>query len=116
MPNAVSLNFTEPYQYQERIRPAEVQIVPIARGEFRATLAQIDLPQLTIQHGWQSLPTVFRAGLHRSRSSVLFHTAPAQPIIRTGGIDLSADVLVQAAPGEEHVLQAAADCSWASML
>jgi AraC-like DNA-binding protein len=114
MPGA-SLSFTEPYQYQERIRPAEVQIIPTTRGDFRATLCQIELHQVTLQHGWQSLPTVVRSTLHRSRSSIIFHTGAAQPSVRVDGIDLLPDVLALGAPGEEHFLQTSADCSWATL-
>lgn len=115
MPGGASLSFSEPYQYQERIRPAEVQIIPTARGDFQAKLSQMELHQLTLQQGWQSLPTVVRAALHRSRSSIMFHTGAAQPSIKVDGVDLLSDVLVLGAPGDEHFFQGASDCSWATL-
>jgi AraC-like DNA-binding protein len=115
MPSGALLSFAEPYQYQERIRPAEVQIIPTARGDFRATLSQVDLHHLTLQRGWQSLPTVVRAALHRSRASIMFHTGGAQPAVRIDGIDLLPDILAQGAPGEEHFLQTSADSTWATL-
>lgn len=115
MPKGASLTFTEPYQYQERIRPAEVQIIPTERGDFRATLAQTKLQQLTLQHGWQSLPTAVRTTLHSARSSIMFHVGTAKQSVRVDGLDLLPDVLAIGAPGEEHFLQISSDCSWASL-
>ncbi|HEY7580462.1 MAG TPA: helix-turn-helix domain-containing protein [Acetobacteraceae bacterium] len=114
MPGSASLSFTDPYQYQERIRPAEVQIIATARGEFRAILSQVELHRLTLQCGWQSLPAMARAALHWSRSSIMFHTGTAQPI-RADGTDLDSDVLALGAPGEEHFFQTSSNCSWATL-
>jgi AraC-like DNA-binding protein len=115
MHGGVSLNFTEPHKYQDRIRPAEVEIIPTARGDFRATLSQMDLSRLTLQHGWQSLPTVIRSALHRSRSSIMFHPGITQSVVRADGVDLLSDVLALGAPGEEHFFQTSFDCSWATL-
>jgi AraC-like DNA-binding protein len=115
MPQGAAFAFTEPYQYQERIRPAEVQIIPTARGNFRATVCQMGLQQLTLQQGWQSLPTAVRTTLHSARSSIMFHTGKVQPSVRVDGIDLLPDVLALGAPGEEHFLQMSSDCSWATL-
>src|SRR3954451_12391831 len=100
MPSTASLSFAEPYEYQERIRPAEVQIIPTARGNFRANLFQTQLHHLTLQQGWLSLPVSVRTALHKSRSSIMFHTGTAQTIIKADGIELSSDIIALGAPGE----------------
>ncbi len=115
MRGGASLNFTEPHEYQERIRPADVQIIPTARGSFQASLAQMDLQDLTLQHGWQSLPTVIRSGLHPSRSSIMFLTNAANPAIKVDSSDLAPDTLVLGAPGEEHFFQTLAGSDWSTL-
>lgn len=115
MPSVALLSFTEPHQYEERIRPAEVRIIPTTRGDFRATLSQTELHQLTLQQGWQSLPTVVRTTTHRSRISIMFRRGAGQSLVRADGVDLLSDVVAMSAPGEEHFLQTSSDCSWASL-
>ncbi len=115
MPGSASLSFTEPHEYQERIRPAEVQIIPTARGEFRASLSQIDLQHLTLQHGSQSLPTVIRSALHRSRSSIMFLTDAVGPPIKVDSSDLTPDTVVLGTPGEEHFFRTLPDAAWSTL-
>jgi len=115
MAGSASLTFTEPHEYQERIRPAEVQIIPTARGTFRASLSQIDLGHLTVQHGTQTLPTVVRSTLHRSRSSIMFLTGATAPPIRVDSSDLTADTLVLGMPGEEHFFRSLPDSAWSTL-
>ncbi len=115
MAGGASLTFTEPHEYQERIRPAEVQIIPTERGVFRASLSQMNLDQLTVQHGWQSLPTVTRTTLHPSRSSLMFQTAAPQAAMRIDGVDIGSDAIALGAPGEEHFLQGPSGGSWATL-
>lgn len=105
MPSGASLSFNDPYQYQERIRPADVHIIPRTRGDFRATLSHMTLHQLTLQQGWQSLPAMARTTLHKSRSSIIFHSGTEPSSIKVDGIDLIPDGLVLAAPAEEHFIQ-----------
>src|SRR4051794_16842575 len=115
MVGVASFAFAEPHQYQEQIRPAEVQVTPTSRGTFRATLSQMELHHLTLQHGWQSLPTIIRSTLHRARGSLMFQTNAMQPMVRIDGIDLASDTLVLGAPGEEHTFQAPSDCAWSTL-
>ncbi len=115
MPGSVSLTFTDPQEYQERIRPAEVQIIPTARGAFRAALSQVDLGHLTVQHGTQSLPTVVRSALHRSRSSIMFLSGARAPPIGVDSSDLTADTLVLGMPGEEHFFRTLPDSAWSTL-
>jgi AraC-like DNA-binding protein len=115
MLGGASLTFTEPHQYQERIRPADAQIIPTERGNFKAVLSQMNLHHLTLQSGSLSLTTAVRAELHKSRTSIIFQTGTTPAIIKTDGIDLSSDLIAQGAPGEEHFLQIPSDCSWATL-
>lgn len=115
MPSGTFLSFVEPHQYQQRIRPADAQIIPTTRGKFRATLSQVNLHHLTLQHGWQNLPTVARSALHQGRASIMFLAGSVQSTVRIDGIDLVPDVLALGAPGEEHFFQGLADCSWATL-
>jgi len=115
MPSGTFLSFIEPHQYQERIRPAEAQIIPTARGKFRATLSQVNLHHLTLQQGWQNLPIMARSTLHQGRASIMFQTDSVQSTVRIDGIDLVPDVLALGAPGEEHFFQGRSDCSWATL-
>ncbi len=115
MPGSAFLRFTEPDEYQARIRPAEVQIIPTECGHFSALLSQIDLHHLTLQHGWQTLPTVIRTALHPSRGSIMFTASAAGPAIKVDSSELTPDALVLGAPGEEHFLQTHADTAWSTL-
>ncbi len=111
----VSATFTEPHQYQEWIRPARTQIVPTARGAFRAALSNLTLHHLTVQQGTQSLPTAVRTELHPSRCTLMFHAAPTGAAFMADGFGLSPDTFVLAAPAEEHFLRIPAECRWATL-
>jgi len=41
MPWGKVLNFTDPFPYQLAIRAADLELLPTARGEFRANLTQV---------------------------------------------------------------------------
>lgn len=111
----MSLSFTEPHQYQERIRPAEVRITPTARGKFDAVLSQFNLHHVTLQQGWESLPTAIRSELHKSRNAMMFHTAAAGPPIKVDGSDLASDTIVLGMPAEEHFFQNPANAAWSTL-
>lgn len=115
MPGGAVLNFIEPHQYQERIRPARLQIVPTERGTFQATLSQVELDRLTLQHGWQNLSLVARAALNLTRIAVIFHPDDNVPEFRADGVDQSPDLLLQVAPGDEHIFRMPAECAWAAV-
>jgi len=115
MPAAMSFRFTEPHEYQERIRPSEVQITALSRGTFQATLSQLGLQHLTLQNGWQSLPVLARCGVDPSRCSIIFQTATPQPAMRVNGFDVAPDVMVMSTPGEEHFIRSPAGTAWATV-
>ncbi|MFO1027847.1 MAG: helix-turn-helix domain-containing protein [Acetobacteraceae bacterium] len=115
MIRGASLSFIEPCEYQERIRPAQVEITPTARGDFHATLSQLELHRLTLQHGWQSLPIVARCGLHQSRSTIFFHTGTPQTAAKVDGVNLEPGIFALCGQGEEHFLQTSTDATWASL-
>ncbi|MFO1027844.1 MAG: helix-turn-helix domain-containing protein [Acetobacteraceae bacterium] len=115
MLGGISLSFVEPHEYQERIRPANVQITPTTRGIFTATLAQFNLHHLTLQQGTQSLPTASRSELHKSRNAILFHAGPVGPGIKVDSSDLAPDSLVLGAPAEEHFFHVPANTAWSTL-
>lgn len=115
MIRGASLSFSDPDQYQERIRPAEVEITPTAGGPFRATLSQLQLGALTVQHGWQSLPIVARCALDRTRNTIIFHSGTVKTSARVNGTDLVPEIFGLFGQGEEHFLHTSAEATWGTL-
>ncbi len=88
MPWSKVLSFTDPFPYQAAIRAADVELLPTARGEFRAELTQINLNQLWMQRFREKLPQVFTSKVRPGRKVIGFLTGE-QRAIQHCGMDLS---------------------------
>ena len=112
---SASLTFNDPDHFQERIRPAEVELTPLAGGPFHATLSQTELGSLTLQHTWQSLPVIARCALHKSRNTIIFQTGTDHTGARVNGIDLTPHIFGLFCQGEEHFLHTSPDAACATL-
>ena len=69
-----ALTFTDPFQFQSAIRAAEIEIIPTAKGQFRAELTQATLNRLWMQRLSEELPRVHKGSIKRGRKIFNFLT------------------------------------------
>jgi len=74
MPSSRSFTFPDPLPYQAALRISDVNILPTARGEFRAELMQIDFDKLWMQRGRENLPHVVVGEIGSHRKAITFLT------------------------------------------
>jgi len=107
--------FTNPIEYQEAIRAADVTVVPTDRGDFRAELTRVDFHRLWMQRFVESAPVVKFTALHRQRSIIVFLTEPNQPDIHHGGVEVSPDDIAVYRLGASVHHRTSAPCRFGSM-
>src|SRR5271165_1291093 len=108
--------FTDPYPYQEAIRGADVTVVPMVRGDFRAEITRIGFPQqLSASRFSQSLPTIRVTAMRSWMASIGFLTESNQPAMRYGGVDLSSDEIIVYAPETSIHSRTSAECRYGTI-
>jgi hypothetical protein len=63
VPRSSVTTFLDPYIYQEAVRSAQVEVLVTSQGDFRTELTQIDLHNLSMQRGRETLPRVGRGAM-----------------------------------------------------
>jgi AraC-like DNA-binding protein len=87
--------FSDPHEYAMAIRAGEgVQVLPTAKGDFQAELIQIDLRQLWMQRGRESLPRILSGRVKKNRVAIEFPTAMDQSGFRYDGVHVSPGKIV----------------------
>ena len=115
MPDVAVASFTDPDAYHAAIRDAQAQGVVTARGKFRAELTRVDLHQLSVLRGEESLPPVANSAVDPRLYAIVFATNPRQPSIYVSGLELSpTDIIVHRAGSVGHNRSAAA-CRWGAI-
>jgi AraC-like DNA-binding protein len=109
------LSFTDSYPYQRAIRAADVELFVTGQGDFRAELTQIDLQELWMQRGCETLPRILHSSLSASRAAIVFLADPAQSPIRHSGLQVCPGDIVDDGLGARHHHVSSAPCSWAAM-
>lgn len=108
------LSFTDPLSYQLAIVDRDLEVLPAARGDFRAELTQISLNKLFVQRAHESLPVVSVGTVHPGRRLIGFLADPNQPAIFYGGIEVSAgDIIVNISDAIHRRTKTA--CDWWAM-
>src|SRR5208283_1508948 len=108
--------FTDPYPYQEAIRGADVTVVPMVRGDFRAEITRIGFPQqLSASRFSQSLPTIRVTAMRSWMAAIGFLTESNQPAMRYGGVDLSSDEIIVYAPETSIHSRTSAECRYGTI-
>lgn len=106
--------FTDPYPYQTAILAAEAEILPTAKGPFRAELTQIDLGKLWLQRGHESLPRVFRGTFNADRAPIGFLTKADQSAFQHCGLEVApGDIIVNDRRPMHR--RTRASCHWGSL-
>ena len=107
--------FADPTEYALAIRPADVTVVPTARGDFNADLVRIDFHRLWMQRFAESAPAIRYVALDPRRASLVFLAESNQPALHHGSIDVSSDDIVAYGSGVSIHHRTTAPCRWAWM-
>lgn len=87
--------FSDPSECQKAFQTADVELLPTAKGRFRAEIAQISMDSLWIHRIHVSLPEVTTVALKRGRKSIGFLTEPnSTPVLHCGLEVLPGDIVV----------------------
>jgi AraC-like DNA-binding protein len=99
MPGGGTCIFSEPDHYEASLRRAQIELVTIPRGEFKARLTRADLHHLQVLRCEENPPRVGYLHLTQSLSFVTFspHSGPL-PVCR--GTELQADDIMFHSRGE----------------
>ena len=90
-----ALCFNDPLSFQAAISTADLELLPTARGEFRAELTKVCMDQLWMQRFYQNLPLVNAGAMKRGRRVFTFFTSAEPQAMRHCGMDvLSGDIVV----------------------
>jgi AraC-like DNA-binding protein len=84
-------------------------------GAFTAELARVQMHRLSMLCGWQSLPSIARIGLHKTRNAIFFLTKPDQPSTTLSGIELPPGDIVFPATGGEYYNRGHGNARWGAM-
>jgi AraC-like DNA-binding protein len=115
MPTSSVTTFTDPCAYQEAVRSAQVEVLVTARGDFRAELTRIDLPNLSLQSGRETLPRVGRGAVNAQRTSVYFLVGTNQAAGVHSGVSVFPGEIVINAAGSTYHHVTSANCHWADV-
>jgi hypothetical protein len=89
------LSFTDPFPYQSAISTADLELLPTARGQFRAELTKVCMDQLWIQRFHQNLPLVNAGAMKPGRRVFTFFMSAEPQAMRHCGMDVSSgDIIV----------------------
>jgi AraC-like DNA-binding protein len=98
------LTFDDPYDYQKAFQARDAEILPRAKGTFRAELTQIKFDRLWMQRGEESLAKLSRGPIRKDRVVVGFSLSLDRPNYRVNGVDVSAGELAIQSTDELHNL------------
>src|SRR4051812_48546982 len=87
-------SFDDPQQYQTAVRPAQVEIFPTAKGNFKADVTRAEFPSLWLQRGRESLARIGRSVVNPDRAPIYFLANPNQPLTHHNGLDVTYDEVV----------------------
>ena len=79
MPWARVLAFADPLACQAAVQAADIEILPIAKGAFRAEITQIGMNKIWMQRFDVALPQITFVACRRDRRSISFLTEPDAP-------------------------------------
>jgi AraC-like DNA-binding protein len=105
---------SDPDEYASLIRGGRVEVIVSQPGLFEASVTRLDLGELWMQRGRESLPRTFREVVAADRAFLLFLTSP-QPPVNILSSSIQCDDLALLSPGEALCTRSIASCEWAGM-
>jgi AraC-like DNA-binding protein len=109
------LAFTDPQAYQAAVRPAHVEILVTAKGDFQAQLTRLELSRLWVQRGCENLPRVVYSEARVDRPPIFFLTRVDQASIRLGGKEVSFGEIVVRGSGSARHHKSEGPCDWSTL-
>ena len=95
MARSTALCFSDPMSFQAAISTADLQLLPTARGQFRAELTKVCFDQLWMQRFYQNLPLINAGAMKPGRRVFSFFTSAEPQAMRHRGMAvLSGDIIV----------------------
>jgi AraC-like DNA-binding protein len=94
MPASRTFSFIDPELYQAAIRASSIELFPTTKGNFNAELTQIELNQLWMQRGSESLSAISQGVLTAKRAVIEFLARQAQPPYQHNGVEVSPGEIV----------------------
>jgi AraC-like DNA-binding protein len=92
---STALSFSDPLSFQAAISTADLELLPTARGPFRAGLTKVCFDQLWMQRFYQNLPLINAGAMKPGRRVFTFFTSAEPQAMRHCGMDvLSGDIIV----------------------
>ena len=113
MPDSAVLTFTDADVYHAAVRNAQVEGVVTARGDFRAELTRVDLHQLWMLRGEESLARVHNVAIGK-RAAILFAT-DRNPPEYIDGMELPQGEILVFGLGSVGHQRTSAGCQWGTM-
>ncbi len=107
--------FADPEAYQASIRPANVEILVTAKGDFHAALTRVEFPRLWVQRGRESLPRVANSATRSDRPPIFFLTRPNQASVSHSGRDLEFGDIAVVGSASRHHHRSEGSCHWATL-
>ena len=92
---SITRGFDDPLSFQAAISTADLELLPTARGQFRAELTKVCMDRLWMQRFYQNLPLVNTGAMKPERRVFAFLTSAEPATMRHRGMDvLSGDIIV----------------------
>jgi len=107
--------FDDPYAFQAAIKPAQVEILVTAKGEFKAELTRVELSNLWVQYGSENLPRIAHSSVSVDRPPIFFLTMADQAPIKHGGREFGFGEIAVAGSGSMHHHRTEGPCHWATL-
>jgi AraC-like DNA-binding protein len=110
-----SFSFSDPQMYQSSIRPAQVEVVATAKGDFHAELKRAEFSKLWLQSSRVNLPLIYHTAVSAERAPIFFLANGNRAAYRYGGLDTSLGELIAVMPGSTHYSRSEASAHWATL-
>jgi len=115
MPHGRVFEFDDPYNLQATLRAGNYEVLPLARGKFRAELTRIDFEHLWLQRCDTSANVLLYTANDQARAPITFLAVPDQGPWQQNGSELPPDgIAVYRRGAVNHHLAREAN-TWASM-
>jgi AraC-like DNA-binding protein len=107
--------FTDPQAYQAAVRPAKIEVLVTAKGDFHAELTRVDLPRLWIQRGRERLPRIVHSAVSAERPPIFFLASADQAATHHSGMNVSFGEIIWERARSTHHIRSCGPCYWGTM-
>jgi AraC-like DNA-binding protein len=114
MPWSAVDTFTDPGDYAAAIRATTIDLILMARGQFRAKRIRIDLHRLWMQRLQENLPRTLHSDFVHGRAIVTFRTGPG-PNLLWNGAEVDEAHVIRHNEGESAFQHSPAPAGWGAM-